>query len=222
MAPGLVAVRINEALGPAMRCLGAGEKLELVLSSVEAELWRLRWRLLSQDDVEYELALLYDEAPELIHQVLDRYTLGALTRVLRALLRAGIVLCDLRSILEALMAYAGDTDDVVECVAFVRQRLSSEGIFALMGDSERPLHEIAVSLSGPVDSLTEEEVEALRDGVASELTQSSTSVIVAPLEQREAVRLLLEDELPEVFVVSPGEVPPYPVSHAPGACPSVP
>jgi hypothetical protein len=76
----------------------------LVLA-LASEIRRLAARLLSLADVEYALAQLESNFPDLVHTVLSLFSFEDITRVLRGLLRERISIKDLRLILETLLQY---------------------------------------------------------------------------------------------------------------------
>jgi FHIPEP family protein len=79
--------------------------LELIVRTLAAEIRRAAHRLFSRGDAELYLALLEPSFPDLVHMVLDRVSMGDVARVLRGLLREGVAIRDLRSILERLLQF---------------------------------------------------------------------------------------------------------------------
>ena len=71
-------------------------------------------RVLSIDDVEEDLAAIEARFPVLVHATLARYTVGEITRLLRALAREQISIRDLRRILDILLSLADATETDLE------------------------------------------------------------------------------------------------------------
>jgi type III secretion protein V len=78
---------------------------EFVLQVLALEIIQVADRLLSTDDVEYLLARLKREFPDLVRATLVRFTVEDLTRVLRGLLRERLAIRDLPTILGRLLEY---------------------------------------------------------------------------------------------------------------------
>jgi hypothetical protein len=66
--------------------------------------FRAGW-LVSLEDVEYQLAQLEPDAPELVYAVMELYPMEDLTRVLRALAAENVPIRDLRAVCEAVLRY---------------------------------------------------------------------------------------------------------------------
>jgi hypothetical protein len=76
---------------------------EPTMGRILADIRSMADRLLSVEDVEYQLARLEETHPLLVQAATARLSLGDLTRMLRGLLREGVSIGDLRSILERLL-----------------------------------------------------------------------------------------------------------------------
>lgn len=99
---GTTAVKLNHLLGRPVR-----SQPRDVVGVIQAEVLRSASRLLSVEEVEYELYQLYDKAfPQLVGAALTQISLVELTRVLRGLLAERVSIRDLRALLERLMQYA--------------------------------------------------------------------------------------------------------------------
>ncbi len=96
---------IREADGEAAQQMGytTFDRLAFVRYLVFTEVRRNAARLLSVRDVEFELHRLGE--PALVHAVLERWSLGEVTRVLRELLDGGLAIRDMRTVLERLRRF---------------------------------------------------------------------------------------------------------------------
>ena len=72
------------------------------------------YRVISIDDIEEDLAALELNLPVLVHATLARYSLGEITRLLRALARELVSIRDLRRILDILLEFADATAEDLE------------------------------------------------------------------------------------------------------------
>ncbi len=70
-----------------------------------AEITQVADKLLGLEEVEYELAQLDQDFPDLVQSVLEQYTLETITRVMRGLVKEGVSLQNLPRILERLLLY---------------------------------------------------------------------------------------------------------------------
>jgi type III secretory pathway component EscV len=89
-----------ERLG--LACWSFPEVLGLTLAG---EIRRRAYLLLDMEEVEYQLGQLEEVFPGLVEAALTRISLGDLTRILRGLLREGVSIRDLKTILERLVQY---------------------------------------------------------------------------------------------------------------------
>lgn len=72
------------------------------------------YRMLSIAEVERDLALIEARFPVLVHAALARFTLGQITRLLRALAREQVSIRNLRRILGILLAYDASNEEDLE------------------------------------------------------------------------------------------------------------
>jgi hypothetical protein len=101
---GMIAFKINDRLGLPVGGLQPGEP-EFAIQALTDEIRRMAARLLSIEDVEYQLALLGEVFPELIQTTMVCHSLAHITTVLRGMLREGLSIRDLRTILERMLQY---------------------------------------------------------------------------------------------------------------------
>jgi flagellar biosynthesis component FlhA len=96
----------------------------LVLS---AEIRQDTARLFTMEDAECQLAQMEQAFPELVHAVVERFSLGDIARVLRGLLREGISIRDTRTILEKMLQYDWILTDPLQFIIFDDRHLLREG-----------------------------------------------------------------------------------------------
>jgi hypothetical protein len=78
---------------------------EVLRLTLAGEIRRRAHLLLDMEQVEYQLGQLEEVFPGLVEAALTRISLGDLTRILRGLLREGVSIRDLKTILERLVQY---------------------------------------------------------------------------------------------------------------------
>jgi len=213
------------------------------LEDVEYQLARLRYQLVRLDNG--DLVVVEGTHPALVDTVLARYSLGDLTRVLRAMIAEGLSIHNLPSILERLLEH--DTIPSDPAMVVLDDRLpvlpgTYNGWQATYASLRRGLRSyishrfaraentvIAYLLEPklearlatgiqrthgiPAHPLPEEEAEAFRDAVWQQLghgghVPAGGQVILTTEGVRASVRRLLEPELPDLPVLSYGELRP--------------
>ena len=217
--------------------------VDFVILIAHADVSRRPGRLLGMEDVEYQLANLSGHnggsspTSALVRAILARYTLGDLTRVLRAFVDERLSIRDLVGILERLLEFdtvsvadselfvvdgrlpvaPGTTPTWREHYAFVRRHLRpylshvhtwiDNTVVAYMVDPA--LEERA---SRPEDSLPQDEVESLRDAVWAHLQglppSDAGQVVVTTTRARAQIRALLTPEFPDLPVLARAELGP--------------
>jgi flagellar biosynthesis component FlhA len=212
------------------------------VEDLEYQLARLRYQLVRLDNGED--VVVEGSYPFLVDTVLARYTLGDLTRVLRAMLSEGLSIHSLPSILERLLEFDTVSSDPGAVVLDDRLPLApgtNNGWQATYASLRRGLRsyishrftwaentvvayllepELEARLATgiqrthgiPTHPLPDEEAEAFRDAVWQELSSageaSAGPVILTTEGVRASVRRLLEPELPDLPVLSYGELRP--------------
>jgi flagellar biosynthesis protein FlhA len=180
-------------------------------------------RLIGRQEAQHLLDVLARTSPKLVDDVVPNLlSLGELVRILRNLVKEGISVRDLRSILEALGELAPQTKDPEQLTELVRERLAPQitarfkidgvvNALTLDGRLEQVLRqslsEIAKGTGGALDP------EMLRSlGTAAERALAafgahgaSPLVVTAP-DLRRYVRAILERKLPQLPVVSFREI----------------
>ncbi|MBX3200893.1 MAG: flagellar biosynthesis protein FlhA [Labilithrix sp.] len=180
-------------------------------------------RLIGRQEAQHLLDVLARTSPKLVDDVVPNLlSLGEVVRVLRNLVKEGISVRDMRSILEALGELAAHTKDPEQLTELVRERLApqitarfrADGVvnaLTLDGRLEQVLRtslsEIAKGTGGALDP---EMLRAL--GTAAERALAafgahgaSPLVVTAP-DLRRYVRAILERKLPQLPVVSFREI----------------
>jgi len=181
--------------------------------------------LLTRQETKQLLDTLRDQNAAAVEDVVpDKLGLGEVQRVLQSLLREGVSIRDLGSILESIGDRAASTRDTAALVEAARQTLARQ-ITAAFLDHERTLHAITL------DAATEHEVleslvqtpdgerlamdparaSALCSALQAELERASArgvrAVVLASTRIRRHVRALLEQVVPGCAVLSYNEIP---------------
>ncbi len=180
--------------------------------------------LLSRDAVKHLVDQLRQTSPAAVDELIPGVMkLGDVQQVLQLLLREGVPIRQLRTILEALGDRAPRSRDPAALAEHVRQRLART-ICTRYRDQAHRLHVVTLDPAleerirtglepgdeGPAMRLPPHEVEALCRLVAPEVAKLEAAgrppiVLVTP-EIRRAVRQLTLTSLPEAIVLSYGEI----------------
>ena len=182
--------------------------------------------LLTRQAVREMLDGLRETHPALVDDVVPaKLSLGTLQRVLQRLLREGIPVRDMVTILEALSDPADQTKDPEALAEYVRRALSTV-IVELLGAGNKPLTAITVGpklevalmqLFSPrgregASPMTPEDLtralQKLQDLVAARRRDGQTVPLVTPAGLRLGIRRLIEPILPRLPVISLSELPP--------------
>jgi flagellar biosynthesis protein FlhA len=190
------------------------------------ELLRLNaHKLLGRQEVQHLLDLLARVAPKLVDDVVPNLLpLGDVVRVLRNLVREGVSIRDMRTIVEALGELAVQTKDVEQLTELVRERLGAHITSRLRGPDgtvtaltldprleetlRRSLRDIATGAGGALDPEMLRVLVANAEKAAGRAAESGAPCIVAPPDLRRYVRAIFERKLPGVPVASFREVDP--------------
>lgn len=183
-------------------------------------------KLLGRQEVQHLLDVLAKTAPKLVDDVVPTVlSLGELARVLRNLVREGVSIRDLRTILEGVSDIAPHTKDPEQLTELVRERLAShitsrfkstDGTIAAVTLDPRveqmlrqSLHEIAAGTGGALDP------EALRtltaraeSSLATFGTLGASPLVVTAPDLRRYVRAIVERKAPQIAVASFREIEP--------------
>lgn len=182
-------------------------------------------RLIGRQEVQHLLDVLARTSPKLVDDVVPNLlSLGEVVRILRNLVKEGISVRDMRSILEALGELAAHTKDPEQLTELVRERLAAQitarfradgvvNALTLDGRLEQVLRmslsEIAKGTGGALDPemLRNLTAAAERAQAAFGAHGASPLVVTAP-DLRRYVRAILERKLPQLPVVSFREIEP--------------
>ncbi len=184
-------------------------------------------KLLGRQEVQQLLDTLKNDYPAVVNELVpDQLSLGAIQKVLQNLLREGIPIRDLVTILETLADYASVTKNVEVLTEYVRYALS-DTIAKLYQDENGVIHAITVDpkieqlITTTLQSqkqltnnlgLPPQIVQSIYRSVAENVEQATSMgyhpVIICSPTIRAYFRKLIEGQFPEVAVISFGELPP--------------
>ena len=218
-------------VGPEQRALAESKGYTLVdaCSVVTTHLSELirrnAYELVGRQEVQELLGACAKEAPKLVEDTVPgAITLGELVRVIRGLLREGISVRDLRTILEAVADASPRSKDTHFLVEQVRRRLARQitgrvaengVVFALTLD--RPAEDTLRHSLGHNDGepMLAPDVEVARRLIASIETRASSlaaagrsAVVLAPADLRKPMFDFFSRFVPDLFVVTARELAP--------------
>jgi flagellar biosynthesis protein FlhA len=177
-------------------------------------------KLLGRQEVQHLLEVLSRTAPKVVDDVVPNLLpLGDVLRVLRNLVREGVSVRDLRTILESLGELSVQTKDAEQLTELVRERLSphitsrvkgADGRVAVLtldpkleDTFRRSLRDIATGTGGAVDPDVIRNVTACAEAAMKKFAVlSATPVVVTSPDIRRYVRALFERRLPQLGVLS--------------------
>ncbi len=183
-------------------------------------------KLLGRQEVQHLLDVLARNAPRLVDDVVPGLLpLGEVVRVLRNLVREGVSIRDMRTILESLAELAAQTKDPEQLTELVRERLAPhitarfkgvDGTVAALTLEPRletvlraSLREIAAGTGGALDpALLRAVVQAAERSLGNFSALGATPLLVAPPDLRRYVRAIFEWKLPQLSVASFREIEP--------------
>jgi flagellar biosynthesis protein FlhA len=183
-------------------------------------------RLLGRQEAQHLLDVLARTTPKLVDDVVPNLlSLGDIVRVLRNLLREGISIRDMRSIVEGLAELATQTKDPEQLTESLRERLAPQitaryraadgSVTALAMDFRleeilrRSLRDIAGGQGGALDpNLLRELTQGAERAVARFAAEGATPLLVAPPDLRRYARAIFEWKVPQLHVVSFREIEP--------------
>jgi flagellar biosynthesis protein FlhA len=183
-------------------------------------------KLLGRQEVQHLLDVLAKTAPKIVDDVVPNLlSLGDVVRILRNLVREGISIRDLRTILDSLGELSAQTKDIEQLTELVRERLASHitsrvkgadgNVAALTLDPRleevlrRSLREIATGTGGALDpELLRTLVANVERSVKKFTAISATPLVVTSPDLRRYVRAVFERKIPQLAVVSFREIDP--------------
>jgi flagellar biosynthesis protein FlhA len=188
-------------------------------------------KLLGRQEVQHLLEVLSRTAPKVVDDVVPNLlSLGDVLRVLRNLVREGISIRDLRTILEAVGELSTQTKDVEQLTELVRERLAAHITSRVKGPDgkvavltldprledafRKSLREIATGTGGAVDPEMLRTVTSAAESALKKFSVlSATPLIVTSPDIRRYVRAVFERKLPQIGVVSFREIDPSAPIH---------
>jgi flagellar biosynthesis protein FlhA len=198
-----------------------------VLTTHLSELLRRNaYELIGRQEVQELVATLSKEAPKLVEDVVPgTVNLGELVRVVRGLLREGVSVRDLRTVLEGVADAAPKSKDAVFLVEQVRRRLSRQ-ITSKVADLkgtvraltlDRATEDLLRSTVGASDGelalapdvdTARKLVHTLEQRAASLAAEGRPAVVLAPPDLRKPLFDFASRFVPDLFVVSARELVP--------------
>ncbi|MCU0682328.1 MAG: flagellar biosynthesis protein FlhA [Polyangiaceae bacterium] len=198
-----------------------------VLATHLGEVLRLQGhKLLGRQEVQQLLEVQARRSPKLVDDVVPNLVpLGDLVRIMRNLLREGVSIRDLRSILEALAELAPQTKDPEQLTEYLRERLAGQitarakgpdgSVTALTLDPRleellrRSLRDISNGTGGAIDpNVLNGVTTSAERSLAQFGALGASPLIVSPPDLRRYVRAIVERKTPQLAVVSFREIDP--------------
>lgn len=179
-------------------------------------------KLLGRSETQQLVDYVTQSTPKLIEDVVPKMIpIATLQKVLRLLLEEGVGIRDMRSIVEALAEFAGETSDPVELARRIRVVLAPVIVQQIYG----PVQELDVIAMEPAlegllaQALTGPEGPALDPGLADQLSRSALDAaqlqenlgqpacLLVPDALRIPIARLLRRAVPRLAVLSHSEIP---------------
>jgi flagellar biosynthesis protein FlhA len=182
------------------------------------------YELLGHEQVQALLNRLKETAPKLVEDVVpDKLPLVTLVKVLQSLLQDGVAIRDLRTILEALAAHAGKTQDIQTLLMHVRNALGRMIVQDLVGlDADLPVMTLEPSLEQLLIKSAQQSgdgVLGIEPGLAQKIHQSletlvneqemkgEAAILVVAPQIRQSLARLLHSSLSGLAVLAYSEIP---------------
>jgi len=180
--------------------------------------------LLTRQEMKRLLDSLSDSHPKLVEELIPKHmSIGEVQRVLQQLLREQVSIRDLGTVLEVLAELAPTTKHPVLLVEAVRQMLGRALVRSLLSpDGDLKVVTVAPAIEeelkqcfeatvnpgpGLQPSFVRKVLESLQR-LAGEQVKLAAPVVLCSSPARFHLRRLLEPFLPNLVVISPGEIPP--------------
>ena len=193
----------------------------VLATHLEVLIRRWAWRILGRQDVKHLLDNLKPEHAVLVDELYpSTMNLGQIHKVLQRLLKEGVPVRDLVTILETLSDYGAQTKDPEVLGEYVRFALAPTITSLVLGEHQRIK---AITLEHELENVLASEKEGTRAGTLSpddfahvihELrecrsrlqAEGRTPVIVTRPDVRAYLRRLLEGPLPDLMILSYSEL----------------
>jgi flagellar biosynthesis protein FlhA len=163
-----------------------------------------------------EIAAKQDE--KLVEELIPHLmSLGDVIRVMRNLLREGVSVRDVRTILETLADNAARTKDPLELTELVRQRLGRQITQSFVNEAgelramvlDPKLEDVFSGRAGPMDpGLLTRATNALRDAAQRATGEDELAVLVVPERIRRTLAEVAQHHVPGLAVLSYREIDP--------------
>ncbi len=155
--------------------------------------------LLSHDETQQLLDKLSSKSPKIVEDLVPgKLSLGALTRILQNLLQESVSIRDMRTIAESLTEASSRTTDPEQLTAMVRPKLGRMIMQSLV-DEKNSLS--VMTLEPGLEQLLHNVLQQSQPGQPVVMEPSLAESLFAAL--RDGTRVLEEEGLPAVLVVSP-------------------
>ncbi len=155
--------------------------------------------LLSHDETQQLLDKLSAKSPKIVEDLVPgKLTLGVLTRILQNLLQESVSIRDMRTIAESLTEASSRTTDPEQLTAMVRPKLGRMIMQSLV-DEKNSLS--VMTLEPSLEQLLHNVLQQSQPGQPVVMEPSLAESLFAAL--RDGTRVLEEEGLPAVLVVSP-------------------
>ncbi len=183
-------------------------------------------RLLGRQEVQHVLDVVARTSPKLVDDVVPTMiSLGDLARVLKNLVKEGISIRDMRSILEALADLAAQTKDPEQLTEMVRERLAPQITARLRGADgtvaaltldprieqvlRQSLHDIGTGQGGALDpDLLRTLTSRAEAQLGTFAARGASPLVVTAPDLRRYVRAIVERKVPQLAVASFREIEP--------------
>ncbi|MFT3915766.1 MAG: flagellar biosynthesis protein FlhA [Anaeromyxobacteraceae bacterium] len=225
---GLPAIWITPSDRPRAEAMGLTlvDAASVITTHVSELLRRNAHELVGRQEVQELIGVLGREAPKLVEDVVPgTLTLGELVRVVRGLLREGVSVRDLRTVLEAVADAAPRSKDTGYLVESARRRLARSITARAVGPDgtiraltlDRPTEEVLRQTLGASDgeAALAPDVETARrlvaslEGRATQLAAAGQPVVLlAPPDLRRPLFEFASRFVPDVLVVTARELVP--------------
>ncbi len=180
--------------------------------------------LLSRQDVRSMLDAIQKEYPVIVEEALKRSTIGEIQKVLQNLLKEGVKIRNMLTILETISDYSGSTKNIDMITEYVRQALGkqissnyvneSNVLKAIVIDPEveetlnESIHETPQGLISTLDpDLVNQFVQSASTVIENAAQAGNQPVILSSQKVRRLVHELIERSFPTIGVLSYSEIP---------------
>ena len=181
--------------------------------------------MLGRQEAQNLLDNVAKDYPKLVEELVPKLmSLGGVLKVLQNLLREGVSIRDLRTILETLADYAPHIQDLDQLTEFVRQSLARQISSTLTGDNdtlsiisldhaleETIQHAVQPSGQGSVLALEPKKAKGILEGIGKHIDRfkgNLSPVLLCPAPIRLHVKKMTERYFPDLAVLSHNEVAP--------------